>query len=94
MIASPTWSDSAQYGELFGLVSTDADFVSSSEADPVDLAKALKSARRYQLAAADLVANYVRDYRASGATWREIGAALGVSLQAAQQLHARSLRDL
>lgn len=78
MSAVPGLTDSAEYSELW--------LRASEQADP------LASARRYQLAAADLVLRGVQDRRAAGVTWAKIGASLGTSLQAAAQLYGTAKR--
>lgn len=72
--AEPSLLDTDEYRELFALVVTDTP----------DAAAA--SAARYASAARELRRRCAVDMRAAGATWAEVGAALGVSLQAAAQL--------
>lgn len=79
--AEPGLTDSVEYAALF-------DFVTDAPGALVRLA----AAAEVQAAADELVLRLVQDGRRSGHTWRELGAALGVSLQAAQQLHARAKR--
>jgi len=80
--ATPSRVDSAEYLEVFELA-TGNDPRSSRG---YFLNDALAAAALYEVAARDLKRRLARDYRASGATWAEVGAALGVSLQAAAKL--------
>lgn len=96
MSAVPGLTDSAEYSELWFRVRDSVDILGAAswnshlpEVASRISAHELATARRYQAAADALVLRYVQDMRAAGLPWRKIGAALGVSLQAAQQLYAR-----
>lgn len=54
-----------------------------------DLARAGELAR----AAEDMCLRLVADLRSQGETWENIGTALGISKQAASQLHKRAIRS-
>lgn len=73
--AAPSLMDSAEYAELYALVVL--------AGSPAEVAAA---AARYEAAARDLRRRCAVEMRAAGATWAEVGHALGVSLQGAAKL--------
>ena len=76
----PGLTDSDAYWELFELV---------GPAGVESLAVRLERARLFEREAAILRRRLAAEYRASGATWAEVGAALGVTLQGAALLAKR-----
>lgn len=79
----PGLTDSPAYLDLF-------EFVSMGGVRPITR---LREAGRLRAAAEELTLRLIEDARKEGATWEAIGAALGVTKQAASQLHKRARRS-
>lgn len=90
MSALPGLTDTWEYRTIYEALTTSS--LPTGKAGNLVWAGPLKELANYRAAVDELTVRLIDDYRKAGATWEYIGAALGMSKQAASQLHKRARR--